>query len=344
MPAATGLSRPVFLAAILFCLTPWCSPALALAMGIAFALLLPNPYAKAGRKASRLLLQASVVLLGFSMNFGVVMRAGAEGAVLAAATIVVTLALGFVIGRLLAINGRTSTLISGGTAICGGSAIAALSAVIGAAEAEIAVAIGTVFILNAIGLYLFPLLGHALELTPEQFGVWAAISIHDVSSVVGAATAFGSPVALETATAVKLSRALWIVPLTLAALAVVRWREARLRAAVGETGRDASDDPGDRHSSGTSLAPARAPIQIPWFIGFFLLASLTRSLVPALEEFVPLIKQLATIGLSLTLFLIGASISLPTLRAVGWRPMAQGVLLWIFISVATLAVVLSGLA
>ncbi len=339
MLSTSGLSRPVFLAAILFCLTPWCSPPIALALGIALALLLANPYAKVGRTASRLLLQASVVLLGFSMNFGVVVRAGAEGAVLAAATIALTLALGFAIGRLLAINGRTSTLISGGTAICGGSAIAALAAVIGAAEGEIAVAIGTVFILNAVGLYLFPVLGHALELSPEQFGVWAAVSIHDVSSVVGAATSYGSPVALETATAVKLSRALWIVPLTLGVLAVMRWRESRARAAATVNGAlegDAST------ASGATAAP-RAAVQIPWFIGFFLLASLSRSLLPAIEEYVPLIKQLATIGLSLTLFLIGASISLPTLRAVGWRPMAQGVILWIFISAVTLGVVLLGL-
>ncbi len=324
MAQPRGVHRAIFIVAAAFCLSPWGSPAIGLGLGIALGILLTNPWPRESRRVSKLLLQACVVLLGFGMDFGVVIRAGAEGAVLAAVTITMTLSLGLVIGHWLSIAGRTSTLISGGTAICGGSAIAALAAVIGAAEAEIAVAIATVFVLNAAGLYLFPFLGHLLELSPAQFGVWAGVSIHDVSSVVGAASAY-SPEALEVATAVKLSRTLWIIPLSIGALIVMRWRAARTKVA----------------SNSASSSPEQPPLQIPWFIGLFLLASISRGIFSPVEAAAPTLVAIAKSGLALTLFLIGAGITMSTLRTVGWRPMVQGVILWVFISLTTLGFVLA---
>jgi uncharacterized integral membrane protein (TIGR00698 family) len=292
-------------------------------MGVGLALTLENPFQRQSKTASKYLLQACVVLLGFGMNLGTVLRAGMGGLVFAAGTIFTTLALGWVLGRLLKIAPRTSMLISAGTAICGGSAIAAVGSVIGGADAEMTVALGTVFILNAAALYLFPVLGHALHLSQTQFGTWAGVAIHDVSSVVGAASRFGLP-ALQVATAVKLSRALWIVPVSLAAAIVFR--------------------PSRQNDADSNAAAAGGRVQIPWFIGLFLLASVVRSLIPAIAALAPTLTHLATIGLTLTLFLIGASLSRRTLKSVGWRPMAQGVALWLFIGIASLLVIVHTLA
>lgn len=299
----------VFLLLAALCFTPWGSPPVALALGVLFALTMTNPLAKEAKKASGPLLRISVVLLGFTMDLNVVLKAGANGAVFAAATIFSTLTLGWLLGKALKILPTTSTLISSGTAICGGSAIAAVGSVLGAAEGEMSVALGTVFMLNAVALYLFPVIGHALKLTQPQFGTWAGVAIHDISSVVGAASVYG-PAALTTATAVKLSRALWIVPLTLGAM---------LLKGKGDGG--------------------KAKIQIPWFIGLFLLASLLRLEIPAMMPAVPWLGLAAKIGMTLTLFLIGSSLSRAMIKAVGWKPLLQGVLLWLFISVASLMVV-----
>ena len=197
------------------CLVLWASPPTALVAGILFALLIGHPFAHWNHNVTKWLLQICVVLLGFGMNLPVVLRLGLNGSVFAAATIGATLLLGWWVGRRLALDKKTTTLISVGTAICGGSAIAAVSSVIAASEAEIAVSIGTIFLLNAVALYIFPLAGHLLHLSQAQFGLWAGVAIHDISSVVGAGMSYG-PDALATATAVKLSRTLWIVPLTLA--------------------------------------------------------------------------------------------------------------------------------
>jgi uncharacterized integral membrane protein (TIGR00698 family) len=229
------------------------------------------------------------------------------------------LALGWALGRLLKIAPRTSMLISAGTAICGGSAIAAVGSVIGGADAEMTVALGTVFILNAVALYLFPPLGHALHLSQTQFGTWAGVAIHDVSSVVGAAARYGLP-ALQVATAVKLSRALWIVPVSLGAAIAFRPKS------------------GPESERGAAVAGGR--VQIPWFIGLFLIASVLRSAVPTIARIAPLLTHWATIGLTLTLFLIGAGLSRRTLQSVGWRPMAQGVALWLFVSIASLLIII----
>lgn len=296
------------------CLTDWISPPAALTLGILFALTLENPFPIASKIVAKYLLQICVALLGFSMNLLIVLQAGSRGALFAAGSIGTTFWLGNCLRRWLKIPVQASVLISAGTAICGGSAIAAVSSVINAAESEISIAMGTVFMLNAIALYVFPALGHALHLTPAQFGTWAGVSIHDISSVVGAASQFGLG-ALETATAVKLSRALWIIPVCLVAIKMSR------------------QPPTSDHR--------QSSIQIPWFIGLFLVASILRTFVPdIIAASIPQIKHLSNTGLTLTLFLIGAGLSRQTLKAVGWKPMIQGVVLWVSISAISLWLIL----
>ena len=317
-PAALppGARQAIFIVAAAFCLTPWVSPPLALALGSILALTHENPFAHLGKKVSAKLLQVCVVFLGFSMDLPVVLRTGLQGAGFAAATIATTLGLGWALGKRLGIDRKVSALISAGTAICGGSAIAAVGSVIGVGESEISVAMGTVFILNAAALYLFPVIGHTLGLTQVQFGTWAGIAIHDISSVVGASAHYGLD-ALQTATAVKLSRALWIIPVALGAAIIFQSGKTRRQAATQR----------------------KPKVQVPWFIGFFLLASVARSFVPGMANIAPTLGRVATTGLALTLFLIGAGLSTKTLRAVGWRPFLQAVLLWLFISVVSLVVI-----
>jgi uncharacterized integral membrane protein (TIGR00698 family) len=279
------------------------SPPLALAMGILVALTSGHPFGDRTPGWTRLLLQISVVGLGFGMNLQTVYRAGLQGFWLTLATIGGTLILGTLLGRALRVEGTTATLISSGTAICGGSAIAAVGSALGASSQAMSVSLGTVFVLNSVALIIFPPLGHALGLTQEQFGLWAAIAIHDTSSVVGAAAKYGEE-ALQIATTVKLLRALWIVPLAL----FFAWRARRVAG----------------------------KISYPWFILFFLLAALLRTLLPTAEPLFHGLTILAKAGLTLTLFLIGASLSLPTIKAVGFRPMILGVILWIIISLVGL--------
>lgn len=322
-----GAKKLLYLAVAGLCLTPWISPPIALAVGAVLAITVANPFGKKLHGLSKWLLQGCVILLGFGMNLPVVLKAGASGALFAAATIALTLLLGWLLGKLLKISPRTSTLISAGTAICGGSAIAAVGSAIGAEEGDMTVAMGTIFLLNGAALYLFPVLGHALHLTDHQFGIWAGVAIHDVSSVVGAASRFSLD-AMETATAVKLSRALWIVPVTLA-IAYQNSRQTRKVALTNATfGFDAA----------AQTTPGK--IQIPWFIGLFLLASLCRSFVPGVATVAPILSHTATAGLTLTLFLIGTGLSMDTLRAVGWKALVQGIALWIFISTLSLLVIL----
>ncbi len=312
-------AKVVALAVVVVCLVLWASPPTALVAGILFALLIGHPFARWNHHVTKWLLQMCVVLLGFGMNLPMVLRLGLNGSVFAAATIGATLLLGYWLGRKLALDGKTTTLISVGTAICGGSAIAAVSSVIGASEAEIAVSIGTIFLLNAVALYVFPLAGHLLHLSQAQFGLWAGVAIHDISSVVGAGMSYG-PDALTTATAVKLSRTLWIVPLTLAlAFGVAR-----------------------RKSAGTEVSRRNNyfKITVPWFIGFFLLASLLQSYVPVISTWSPQLSEIARRGMILVLFLIGTSLSLRALRAVGWRTVVTGLTLWLFVSIASLLAIL----
>ena len=297
----------------------WASPPTALVAGILFVLVIGHPFAHWNHHVTKWLLQICVVLLGFGMNLPMVLRLGLNGSVFAAATIGATLLLGWWAGHRMALDSKTSTLISVGTAICGGSAIAAVSSVIGASEAEIAVSIGTIFLLNAVALYVFPLTGHLLHLSQAQFGLWAGVAIHDISSVVGAGMSYG-PDALTTATAVKLSRTLWIVPLTLAlAFGVVRRKPA---------------------GAEVSRQNKHFKITVPWFIGFFLLASLLRSYVPVISTWSPQLSEIARRGMILVLFLIGTSLSLRALRAVGWRTVVTGLTLWLFVSIASLLAIL----
>ena len=317
-----GARQFLFVSAAAFCLTPWASPPIALTLGAVLALTHENPFAHLGKRVSATLLQVCVVLLGFGMDLPVVLKAGASGAGFAALTIAATLALGWWLGKVLGILPKTSALISAGTAICGGSAIAAVGSVISVAEGEITVAMGTVFILNAVALYLFPVLGHAMHMSQAQFGTWAGVAIHDISSVVGAASHYGLS-ALQTATAVKLSRALWIIPVAFGAAYAFRPGKGAVAADT------------------CNLVPAEKPrVKVPWFVGFFLLASVLRSYVSGVAEAAPALSHTATVGLTLTLFLIGAGLSAKTLRQVGWRPLLQGVLLWVFISVASLGIIL----
>ncbi len=325
------IRQTAFIIAAAFCLSPWALPALALALGMGLALTLENPYSDVSKHAAKTLLQVCVVALGFGMNLAVVLAAGKSGMLFAAGSITGTLALGYFAGRFLKINSKTSALITAGTAICGGSAIAAVGSVIGAAEGEMTVAMGTVFLLNAAALYVFPLIGHVLHLSQTQFGTWAGVAIHDISSVVGASSRYGLP-ALQTATAVKLSRALWIVPVSIgAALAFRRATPGMAHATIGF-------DPNQ------TSPKAQGKLQIPWFIGLFGLASVARSFVPGVAAQSPLISHIATVGLTLTLFLIGAGISQKTLRVVGWKPMAQGIALWLAISAGSLLVILHTVA
>ena len=306
------VGRLLLLVGGVVCLRGWLTPPEALAAGMALALLVGNPYARQTAITAKLLLQASVVVLGFSMDLHAVVRSGMHGFWFAAVTITLTWAVGYALGRWLRIHSVTIALVCAGTAICGGSAIAAVGSVILAGEAEMSVSLGTVFLLNAVALIVFPPAGHYLGLTQAQFGTWAGVAIHDISSVVGAASTYGHQ-ALQVATAVKLSRALWIMPVTLVAALIYR-----------------------RGAGNTVDAPVFA---IPWFIGLFLLASLSRTLVPAVADAAPVIIALAERALTLTLFLIGAGLTRHTLRSVGLKALALGVLLWVGISLGSLAVI-----
>ena len=297
----------LFITLIIACL--FLSPPIALLLGIISTLTFGNPYAEPTKKATKYLLQGSVVLLGFGMNLTAVVKAGKDGILFTIATIFGTLFLGYLLGKLLKVNAKTSTLISSGTAICGGSAIAAVAPAINADAEETSVSLGTVFILNSIALFIFPLIGHALGLTENQFGVWSAIAIHDTSSVVGAASKYGSE-ALAIATTVKLARALWIAPIALYFSYLYR----------DKTG-------------GNKLKVA-----IPWFIFLFLAATVFRTYAPGkmLPSLFDAIINLAKAGLTVTLFLIGASLSRETLKKVGFKPLLQGVILWLVISLVSL--------
>ncbi len=279
------------------------SPGAALVSGTLLAITVSNPFNAQTAKMTKLLLQASVVGLGFGMNVHEVLRAGANGAGITALSIAITLAVGLALGRFFRNSFTISYLLSIGTAICGGSAIAAVSPIIGAKSEEIAAAMGTVFLLNAVALLLFPMVGHHFELTQHDFGMWSAIAIHDTSSVVGAAAKYGND-ALQIAVPVKLARALWIIPI--AFVTPYFFRDSR-----------------------------HGKAHFPHFILFFLAAAAAHSLLPQLDSAAAFLYSAAKLGLTLTLFLIGSQLSRDSLKLVGTKAIAQGVLLWIFISVGS---------
>ncbi len=289
--------KVVFFILLILSATGFISPPIALCGGIIFGLSLPHPYATDSKVLSKFLLQASIVALGFGMNLHEVLKAGRSGFLYTAIGIAFAMLAGLAIGKLLVVRGTTSYLISTGTAICGGSAIAAVGPVLNASEEEMAVSLGTVFILNSIALFIFPVIGKSLGLSQSQFGLWSALAIHDTSSVVGAAARYGTE-ALIIATTVKLARALWIVPL------------AFFTAAV-------------KHG--------KSKVTIPWFILFFFLAAVINTYGPQDAVLSQKFFTLGKLGLTATLFLIGTSLSRNSLKEVGWRPLAQGVLLWLVV-------------
>lgn len=287
----------------------WVTPPVALFLGLAFALLCGQAHPKFNKKVSKYLLQYSVVGLGFGMNLQASLASGKEGMEFTILSVIGTLLIGWFIGRkILKVDRNTSYLISSGTAICGGSAIAAVGPVVKANDSEMSVALGTIFILNAIALFIFPMIGHALDMSQQEFGLWAAIAIHDTSSVVGAGAAYGEE-ALKIATTVKLTRALWIIPMAFATSFIFKRKGQK--------------------------------ISIPWFIFFFVLAMVFNTYVldttPTGAAIGAGINEFARKSLTITLFFIGASLSRDVLKSVGIKPLVQGVLLWIVISLSTLA-------
>lgn len=314
------VTKILFLAGLLFALTPWASPPLALAVGLVLGFTFGNPFRRQSRWFTKYLLQASVVGLGFGMNLQQILKAGRSGFIYTAVGISFAMLVGLTLAHLLKVPPTAGFLISAGTAICGGSAIAAVGPVVEADEEEMSVALGTVFILNSIALLIFPGIGASLHLTQSQFGLWAALAIHDTSSVVGAGAKYGA-IALAVATTVKLARALWIVPMTLGAAAVKR------RIDNSNGGRAAS-------------SPTRVPW--PWFILFFVLAAVANTLAPAGAPAFHGLARLGIIGLTATLYLIGTGVSRSTLRQVGARPLLQGVLLWLIVAVASAAAIRAG--
>ena len=290
-------------------LSAWVTPPVVLFIGLVFALLCGQAYPTFNKNVSKKLLQYSVIGLGFGMNLQASLASGKEGMLFTIISVVGTLLIGMFIGcKVLKLNRNTSYLISSGTAICGGSAIAAVGPIIKAKDTDMSMALATVFILNAIGLFLFPIMGHWLGLSQQDFGTWAAIAIHDTSSVVGAGAAFGEE-ALQVATTIKLTRALWIIPLALVTSVIFR-------------------------SDGKKIS-------IPWFILFFIVAMLINTyLLADFPQIGKFIAGIARKGLIITMFFIGASLSMNVIKSVGIRPLLQGVLLWIIISAASLAYIL----
>lgn len=312
------MNKFIYIAIIVFILVPFdmlglpvVNAPVALLAGLIFAFACGNPYPKFNKKCSKYLLQVAVVCLGFGMNLQESLRSGADGMMFTVVSVVSVMALGVLLGYTLRINRKTSYLISSGTAICGGSAIAAVGPVLRASEDEMAVSLGVVFILNAVALFIFPPLGHMLDMSQQQFGTWAAIAIHDTSSVVGAGEVYG-PEALQIATLIKLTRALWIIPLALATMFIFR--------------------------DGTGK------ISIPWFIFLFILAMVANTYLPLPAWLTAALTWVAKRGMVVTLFLIGASLSPATVRQVGVKPLLLAVALWILIGVSSLFVVLHTVA
>ena len=303
----SNFNKPLFFIGIAACLLPFVSPAIALFMGLLLGFTVGNPYTKQSSKISKYLLQFAVVGLGFGMNLHESLQSGKEGMLFTIVSVVGVLAIGYWIGKRMLIDTKTSYLISSGTAICGGSAIAAVAPILKANSNQMSVSLGTVFILNAIALFIFPPIGRLLELTQEQFGLWAAIAIHDTSSVVGASAVYGHK-ALEVATMVKLTRALWIIPLSIVTSFFFKQKESK--------------------------------IKIPWFIFFFVLAMILNTFFNLPEELTSFIVLLSKKGMTVTLFLIGSGLSIKVLKSVGVKPLVLGITLWVLIGVVSLFTIL----
>jgi uncharacterized integral membrane protein (TIGR00698 family) len=302
------VSKVLFVIGLIIAATGLVSPPIALAGGLVFGFSFVHPYNLESKRLSKFLLQASVIGLGFGMDLHEVISVGRSGFVYTAISIAFALSLGWALGKFLKVSRGTSFLICAGTAICGGSAIAAIAPITDAGEEEIAVSLGTVFVLNSVALLSFPLIGTLLHMTQTQFGLWSALAIHDTSSVVGATAKFGA-LALAVGTTVKLARALWIVPI----------------------------------SMGTAVArKSSARVQWPWFILFFCFAAVANTYFHMFQPAYPMLKHLGVIGLTVTLYLIGTGLSMKTIRQVGVRPLLQGVVLWVIVAVASLSLIRGG--
>lgn len=302
----------IFPLGFLLALSPWVSSGGALVMGVIIVLLFGNPYAEKTKTLPNKLLQISVIGLGAGMNLAVIGKVGLSGIGYTITGIAITLFLGNLLGKWLKIERDTSVLISVGTAICGGSAIAAVSPVIKAKHHDVSVALGTVFMLNALALFLFPWIGHQLNLTQTQFGLWSALAIHDTSSVVGASLQFG-PEALKVGTTVKLARALWIMPVAFL-IGFLRRKE-----------------PGDTQKA-----------KRPWFILGFIIAASVVTFIPSLQPGGHIVESMAKRLMVLTLFLIGTGLNRTAIKSVGPRPFIQGIFLWIIIGSISLGAIWAG--
>jgi len=300
--------KTIFFAGVILSASGFVSPPLALLGGIAYGFSCPHPYPSGSRNVSRFLLQAAVVALGFGMDLHEVIHAGKAGFLYTAISISAALALGWLLGRLLGVAKKASFLIAVGTAICGGSAIAAIAPITNPDDEEMAMSLGTVFLLNSVALLLFPAIGAALHMSQTQFGLWAALAIHDTSSVVGAAAKYGAQ-ALRIGTTVKLARALWITPV---ALITARFAKSKTR------------------------------VRMPWFILLFCLAAVANTYLRVGAAVYPALSHLGRIGLTVVLFLIGSGLSKETVRRVGARPFLQGACLWAVVATLSLLAIRAG--
>ena len=296
MPKNNFFLQLLFIVLAVLCFTPVISPPLALLLGVIFV----NVFGKVIETDSfvKKLLQYSIVGLGFGINLKTAIEAGSQGFLFTISTIILVMVLGLLLARLLKVDKTIAQLISAGTAICGGSAIAAVAPILKANSKQTSVALGIVFVLNAVALFIFPEIGHYFNLSQNQVGIWSAIAIHDTSSVVGAASKYGNE-ALQIATTVKLARALWIIPLAFII---------------------------------SLLTKSEGKIKIPYFIGFFVLAILTGTYLPFLQNYNHYISEISRDTLKVALFLIGAGLSFQNLKNIGIKPLLLGIFLWIFIS------------
>ena len=302
-----SLQKIIFVVLAILCLTPIISAPIALVLGFLMTLIIGNPYEITTQKLTNILLQISVVGLGFGMNMNSALKAGKEGFVFTIISIFSVLILGFVLTKIFKIDSIIGYLISAGTAICGGSAIAAIAPIVKAKPNQISIGLGVVFTLNSVALLVFPAIGNWLHMSQHDFGLWCAIAIHDTSSVVGAANKYGAE-ALQVATTVKLARALWIIPLSLITAVLFKNNESK--------------------------------IKIPWFIGYFILAICLNTYFPLAQKLSPFIVNISKAGLTLTLFFIGAGLSLKIIQNIGIKPLVMAVVLWLFISFGALWMIL----
>lgn len=296
----------IFVALVVACMTPYVNSPIALLLGIIMTQTIGHPFIHLNNKATKILLQISVIGLGFGMNLQSAISSSKEGFLLTIGTISITLIAGIVLGKFYKVDKNINLLIASGTAICGGSAIAAVSPVLKAKEEEISVSLGTVFLLNAIALFLFPFIGHLLHMTQNNFGMWAAVAIHDTSSVVAAGQTYGHD-ALQTAITVKLARSLWIIPVVFLMMFLTKNKGHK--------------------------------IKLPWFIAGFVLTMIINTYLPSMGAIDLTLSGIAKKLLTITLFFIGAGLTRERLKAVGIKPLLLGISLWVIISIVSLSVI-----